>query len=167
MSTRVYLSCSPGSLAAVVAAGGVGAPPLLAHAATDAVRRVLAADTEEEEYAAATAAAQAAIGLLRDAEPARRIVLAVDVPTVGDGSPDAEDPTLVEVDEAVPWRRVAAVLADSADAEAVVAAARDALRVGSPDAAEQAERCLDHELGWWAAQEVEVLLRELGATDPF
>lgn len=167
MSARVYLPCSARTLTAVVAAGGVGPPPLLAHAVTDAVRQALGADAEEQEHAAATAAAQAGIRLLRDDEPARRVVLAVDVPTVRGGPSDAEDPTLVEVDDAVPWRRVAAVLADSADAEAAVAAARDALRAGSSDAAGLAERCLDHELGFWATQEVDVLLRELGATDPF
>ncbi len=162
MSTRVYLPCTPRTLAAVVAAGGVGPAPLAAHAVTDAVREALAAG-EEEEYAAATAAAQSSIGLLRHDELARRVVLAVDVPTIRE-VPDTADPTVVEVGEPVPWRRVAAVLVDSADAEDAVGAALEALRQGSPDAARQAERCLDHELGWWAAQEVDALLTDLGGT---
>ena len=97
-------------------------------------------------------------------EPARRVVLALDVPAVRLGGSHAGDPdaTVVEVDEAVSWRQVAAVLADSADAEDAVSAAREALRQGSPDASQRVGRCLEHELGWWAAQEVEGLLGDLG-----
>jgi hypothetical protein len=54
------------------------------------------------------------------------------------------------------------VLADSADAEPAVAAARDAVAAQGLDAERLLERCLDLELGWWAAQEVEVLLDDLG-----
>jgi hypothetical protein len=167
-SRRVYLPCTPRGLRYVVAAGGVGPAPLLGHAATGTApggsSRAATGEDEESEYAAASAAAQSCLRLLADEEPARRIVLAVDVPTaraLHDEALTDSDADLVEVDEVVPWRRVAAVLADSAHAEPAVAAARDARRSGSPDAAALAERCLEHELGWWATQEVDVLIAEV------
>ena len=65
---------------------------------------------------------------------------------------------MVRVADEVPLRRLAAVLVDSADAEADVAAARDARLAGAEDAGRLVEACLDHELGWCAAQEVDDLL---------
>ena len=116
------------------AADGVGPAPFLAHAVTDAVRGELADAGEEDwEYAASSAAALASVGLLGEGEPARRVVLAVDVP--GARRVEVEDPTRCEVDTVVPFRWVAAVLADSADAEDTVAAARRAEAAGSPEAA--------------------------------
>ncbi len=53
---------------------------------------------------------------------------------------------------------MAAVLVDAADAEPVVAAARDAVSAGDPEADRLLERCLDHDLGWWATQEIPTLL---------
>ena len=88
-------------------------------------------------------------------------MVAVDVPA---RLPGTVDPTVVEVDEVVPFRLIAAVLADSDDAEADVAAARDARLAGAPDADELAERCLAHELGWWAAQEIGDLLGQTDVT---
>ena len=165
MSVRVYVPTTVRGLASAVAAGGLGPAPFLAHAVTDAVRDALPGAGEEDwEYAAASAAGQTSVGMLDAGQPARRVVLAVDVPAArpADGG---EDPTLVEVDEVVPMRRVAAVLADSKDAEAAVTAARDAVREGTADASRALERCLDHELGWWATQEIPVLLEETGVRD--
>ncbi len=82
------------------------------------------------------------------------------MPTVLPGDV-VEDPTVVQVGEAVPFRRVAAVLVDSADAEADVRAARDAWAAAEEgDAAAQrlVDRCLDRELAWFAAQEIGDLL---------
>lgn len=168
MSTRVYVPSTLSRLRAVLAAGLVSPGPFVAHAVTAAVRDALADSGEEEwEYAAATVAAQSAVALLTEDEPARRVVLAVDVPAgpadpadpTGRG-PDPEDPTLVEVGAAAPVRWLAAVLADSREAETVVAAARDAVARAAPEADRLLERCLDLELGWWAAQEVEMLLEQ-------
>jgi len=157
VSTRVYVPSTVGRLRETVLAGGIGPAPLVAHAVTDAVRGELGdAGDEDLEYAASSAAALSSVGLLREDEPARRVVLAVDAP--GARSAGLEDPTVVELDEVVPFRRVAAVLVDSEDAETAVAAARDAAAQGSADAAELLERCLDFELGWWAAQEINGLL---------
>jgi hypothetical protein len=164
VTTRVYVASTPGRLRAVLAAGRVGPAPFVAHAVTAAVRDALADVGEEEwEYAAATVAAQSSVALLRDDEPARRVVLAVDVPAVR-ALPDpggSADPTLVEVAEEAPLRRLAAVLADSRDAEQVVAAARDAVARRAPEADRLLERCTEAELGWWAAQEVDVLLEDV------
>lgn len=168
MSTRVYVPSTLSRLRAVLAAGLVSPGPFVAHAVTAAVRDALADSGEEEwEYAAATVAAQSSVALLTEDEPARRVVLAVDVPAgpadpAGDG-PDPEDPTLVEVGAAAPVRWLAAVLADSREAETVVAAARDAVARAAPEADRLLERCLDLELGWWAAQEVEMLLEQSDA----
>jgi hypothetical protein len=104
------------------------------------------------------------VGLLTGEEPARRVVLAVDVPRVS--KVDSDDPTVVRVDETVPLRRIAAVLADALDAEADVARARDAAAAGAPEAEVLLERCLAHELGWWAAQEIDALLEEAGSARP-
>jgi uncharacterized protein DUF6912 len=165
VSVRVYVPTTVHGLAAAVAAGGLGPAPFLAHAVTDALRAALPGAGEEDwEYAAASAAGQSSVGMLDADEPARRVVLAVDVPAARPaGEPD--DPTVVQVDEVVPLRRVAAVLADSQDAEATVSAARDAGGHGAAEASRALEKCLDHELGWWAAQEIPVLLEETGSRD--
>lgn len=163
MTVRAYVPLTLGRLRAVVSGDGIGPAPVLAHAVTDAVRRALADGGEEDwEYAAASAAAQESVALLARDEPARRVVVAVDVPGVREVGDD--DPTRVEIDDAVPLRWVGAVLADSADAEATVAAARDAQHDGSADAERLLERCLDHELGWWAVQELSELLAAVPTT---
>ena len=163
MSTRVYVPSTLGRLRAVVTADGLGPAPFVGHAVTPAVREELADLGEEEwEYAASTAAAQSSLAMLHDDDPARRVVIAVDVPSARPAG--TEDPTVVEVDEVVPFRLVGAVLADAADAEDHVAAARDALVGGASDADQFADRCLDHELGWWAAQEIGDLLAATGLT---
>jgi len=158
---RVYVPSTLGRLRGVVTSDGVGPAPFVAHAVTDELRAAYEDGGDEEwEYAAATAAAQSAVGLLHDEEPARRVVLAVDVPGVRPA--ELDDPTVVVVDEVVPYRRIAAVLADGPEAEPDVAAARDALAAGSEDAETLLDRCLDHELAWWATQEIGDLLDASG-----
>jgi hypothetical protein len=158
-AVRVYLPSSLHGLRRIVAADGIGPAPLVGHAVTDALREAYADGGEEEwEYAAASAAAQSSVGLLAADEPARRVVLAVDVPRVSAADPD--DPTVVRVEQEVPFRRIGAVLADAADAETDVATARDAVAAGLPQAQSSLDRCLDHELGWWATQEIGALLDE-------
>lgn len=164
MSIRVYVPSTPTRLKAIVAADGVGPAPFLAHAVTDGLRAALAdAGDEDWEYAASTTAAQSSLALLTDAEPARRVVLALDVAQVRPVGGD--DVTLVEVDQPAPFRRIAAVLADDDGADAAVAAAREAwaqAEAEAPDAVELVERCLDHDLGWYATQEIGDLLVSLG-----
>jgi len=156
---RVYVPSSLRSLRQILAAKELGTAPSIAHAVTEALRDAYADGGEEEwEYAAASAAGLASVGLLTGDEPARRVVLAVDVPRVS--KVNSEDPTVVRIDDAVPFRRIAAVLADAVDAEADVARAREAVASGAADADVLLERCLAHELGWWATQEIGALLEE-------
>jgi hypothetical protein len=163
VSSRIYVPSTLHRLRSIVLGDGIGPAPFVAHAVTPAVREALAEGTEEDwEYAAATAAAQSSIGMLHPDEPARRVVLAVDVASARPAG--TVDPTVVEVDEAVPFRLVAAVLADSTDAAADVARARDAFAHQGAEAEAAADRCLEHELGWWAAQEIRDLLVEAGVT---
>lgn len=161
---RVYVPSTWSGLGGLRATGALPAP-LPAHAVTDALREAYADGGDEEwEYAAAAAAAQASVGLLAasgGSDPARRVVVAVDVPESGVRPLAGEDPTAVEVTGAVPLRRVAAVMVDVPDAEPAVAAAVDAwpaAEAGDADAVARVERCLDHELGWWATQELGPLL---------
>jgi hypothetical protein len=155
VSERVYLPLTATTLREARSRGSFGPAPLAGHAVTPAVAAALD-DDEEREYAALTAAALAAVALLTPGEPPLRLVAAVDVPS-WEPAPDG-DPTAVRLPHEVPWKRLAAVLADSPDAAGTVTAARDA---GDEDEA-TLEACLDHELGWFAVQEVEALLLGLG-----
>jgi hypothetical protein len=162
VSARVYLPTTLPSLRRLLASGVVAAASTKGHAVTDAVRRALPdVDEEDLEYVACSAAAQESVALLGPGEPPRRAVVAVDVPTAA-GDDDPEDPTSVVLTAEVGTRQVAALLLDSADAERVVGTARDALLAGSREAALLLELCLDHELGWWAAQEIDGLLEDEG-----
>ena len=162
MSIRVYVPSSTLRLRDLLVSGGIGPVPVLAHAVTDLVRSTLADVGEEEwEYAALTAAAQDSLALLGEDEPPRRVVVVAEaqsaVPVAG---PDA---SLVELDEVVPLRKVVAVHVDSDEAADDVAAARAAWAQadeGDQAVAEALDRCLDHELGWFATQEIGDLVPE-------
>ena len=159
-SIRVYVPSSSAGLRTLVANNGIGPAPFIAHAVTEDLRRAYPEGGEEElEYAAMAAAARTSLGLLVEGEAPRRVVVAVDAGTVVPLRD--EDPTLVEVGEVVPYRRVAAVLVDSEDAADDVAAATavwaDA-EAGDADAESVVDRCLDHDLAWYATQEIGDLL---------
>ncbi len=158
--TRVYVASSWSGLRTLVTSDGLGPAPFAAHAVTPALQEAYADGGEEEwEYAAMAAAARTSLGLLADDDAPRRVVIAVDAEGVV--PVDSEDPTEVEVGEVVPFRRVAAVLVDSADAEADVAAAigcwADA-EAGDEAAEATVERCSERELAWYANQEIGDLL---------
>lgn len=160
MTTRVYVATTWSGLRQVVTADGIGPAPFFGHAVTRALRAAWPEGGDEElEYAATTAAARTSLGLLTDEEPPRRVVLAVDAETVVES--EDEDPSVVEVGEVIPMRRVAAVLVDTEDAAADVAAAREAWPAtlqGDTDAEAVVDRCLDRDLAWFAVQEVGELL---------
>ena len=159
MSVRVYVPTTRTLLRDVLASGVAATEGASAYAVTDAVRSELPdVDEEDREYVASSAAAQASVRLLRPDEPPRRAVLAVDVASVREAQ-DPDDPARVVLGK-VATRQVAALLLDSADAGPSVDAARRAVLDGSGDAALLLELCLDHELGWWAAQEMAALLDE-------
>lgn len=157
MSTRVYIPSTTGRLRELLVSGGLGPTPVHAHAVTREALAVLAdADEEEQEYAVLTAAAQDSLGLLSAEERPRRVVVVAEAGTVID-----TDGSRVELHEVVPLRNVVAVHADSEDAEEDVAAARDAWvdgQAGDEAAQRVVDRCEEHELGWFATQEMAALV---------
>lgn len=160
MSTRVYVPSSARGLRELLLSGGLGPAPFPAHAVTGRLRAALpGADEEECEYVALTAAAQDSLALIGDDEPARRVVVVAEAASVTPAA--AGEESLVEVGTVVPLAKVVAVHVDSDDAESAVAAARAAgqpAREGGSPARDAVERCLDHELGWYATQEVHTLV---------
>ncbi|MEU7424272.1 DUF6912 family protein [Streptomyces sp. NPDC048362] len=166
---RVYVPLSLPALAEAHKTGELGSGPFVAYAVTPALREwYLSDDIEELEYAALSRAAQASLRLLA-ADPGaqrRRVVVAVDVP---DGAATADtgrgpDPAAlgeVIVASAVPLAKAAAVHVDADDAEAEVAAAADALAAadgGDDDAQYVVDEADDHELLWYATQEIPSLV---------
>ena len=160
---RVYLPATLPRLAAVAAAREIGPPPLTAFAVTPALREWYAeADGEELEYAAYTEAARASLRLLAQdpAAPRRRVVLAADVPDAAVGGGGASRAG-VEVRLPVPLAAVASVHVDDEAAAATVAAAALAVTAaddGDDDAEFTVGTAADHELAWYATQELPDLL---------
>jgi hypothetical protein len=140
----------------ILVSGGVGPVPVLAHAVTEALRAAFPDAGEEEwEYAALTAAAQDSLALIAEDGDPRRVVVVAEADSVVP-VPGAEG-SQVELDQVVPLRKVVAVHADSDDATEDVAAARASwpdAEAGDATALATVERCLDHELGWFATQEI-------------
>ncbi|MDT9700594.1 DUF6912 family protein [Streptomyces sp. P17] len=162
---RVYVPLTLPGLAEAYKTGELGSGPLLAYAVTPALREwYLSDDIEELEYAALNRAAVASLRLLAADSGAvrRRVVVAVDVP---DGAAAADpdrglDPAAlgeVRVAGAVPLGKAASVHVDGGDAEADVAAAVEALEAadgGDDDAQFVVDGAEDHELLWYATQEI-------------
>ncbi|WP_217238616.1 hypothetical protein [Streptomyces sp. AC555_RSS877] len=162
---RVYVPLTLPGLAEAYKTGELGSGPFVAYAVTPALREwYLSDDIEELEYAALNRAALASLRLLAgDAEAVRRrVVVAVDVPDgTATSDPDrALDPAAlgeVRVAGAVPLDKAAAVHVDAGDAEADVAAAAGALAAadaGDDDAQFVVDGAEDHELLWFARQEI-------------
>jgi hypothetical protein len=170
---RVYVPLTLPGLAEAYKAGELGAGPLLAYAVTPALREwYVSDDIEELEYAALGRAALASLRLLAEdaAAPRRRVVIAVDVPDgAAAADPDrALDPAAlgeVRVAGAVPLAKAASVHVDAEDAEADVAAAvraLDAADGGDDDAQFLVDGAEDHELLWFATQEIPNLVGQGG-----
>ncbi|GAA3077147.1 DUF6912 family protein [Streptomyces glomeratus] len=166
---RVYVPLTLSGLAEAYKTGELGAGPVVAYAVTPALREwYLSDDIEELEYAALSRAALASLRLLAadPGAPRRRVVVAVDVP---DGAAVADpdrglDPSAlgeVRIAGTVPLAKAAAVHVDAADAEAdVTEAARvlPAAEDGDDDAQFVLDGAEDHELLWYATQEIPNLL---------
>ncbi|WP_317443671.1 DUF6912 family protein [Streptomyces collinus] len=162
---RVYVPLTLPGLAEAHKTGELGTGPLVAYAVTPALREwYLSDDIEELEYAALSRAALASLRQLA-ADPdavRRRIVVAVDVPDgVAEAAPDrGSDPSAlgeVTVTGAVRLAKAAAVHVDADDAERDVAAAAGALEAadgGDDDAQFLVDEADDHELLWFATQEI-------------
>lgn len=163
MTVRAYLPTTLGLLRQARDQGRFAPGPVAAHAVTPELTAVgQGAGDEELEWAASVAASLDSLRLLaRESETGegeaglRRVVAAVDVPAAEPAAGD--EPSAVVLQE-VPLRRLAALLVDSPEAAALVRAARDALASGAGEDDPAVERCLDEELGWWAASELDILL---------
>jgi hypothetical protein len=159
MSTRVYIPSSTRRLRDVLVSGGLGPAPMPAHAVTERLREALGEENEEDrEYGALTAAAQDSVGLIGDGEQPLRVVVVAEADSVTPVTPVRQgEESLVEVDAVVPLAKVVAVHVDSDDAADAVARAREvwaAAQEGDTHAQDMLARCLDHELGWYATQEI-------------
>ncbi|MCL6738702.1 MULTISPECIES: DUF6912 family protein [Streptomyces] len=162
---RVYVPLTLPGLAEAYKTGQLGEGPFVAYAVTPALREwYLSDDIEELEYAALNRAALASLRLVA-VEPGavrRRVVVAVDVAdrdAVADPDRGLDPTALGEVRVAgpVPLSKAAAVHVDSAEAEAEVAEAADALGAadqGDDDAQFIVDGADDHELLWYATQEI-------------
>ena len=161
---RVYLPTTFPALAQGVAGGEFGPAPLLAYAVTPALREWYASgDSEELEYAATIDAARASLRLLAGdpAAPARRVVVAADVPDTTVSLSADVHPAAVHLSAPVRLRDVASVHVDELEAEPDIRAAVAAVPAadaGDADAAFTVDGAEDHELHWYATQEIEVLL---------
>jgi hypothetical protein len=163
----VYVPATIDLLRRFVADGELRPVAGTAFAVTPALRESYASgDTEELEYAAMADAARASLRLLsadgldgvKDGE-LRRVVVCADVEGVR-LRPDLDDGA-VTLPGAVPATAVAAVYVDlpeAADAVRAAAEVVDAADLGDPDAEFTLGDAEDHDLAWYAPQEVPFLL---------
>jgi hypothetical protein len=166
---RVYIPTTLAALAEAHKAGHIGPAPLDAFAVTPGLREwYVSDDLEELEYAALTRAAQASLRQLaaHPDVPRRRVVVAVDVADASvSHDPDRGlDPGAlgqVRLAHEVRLGEAAAVHVDADDAEADVraaAAAVGAADTGDDDAQFTVDGAEDHELLWYATQEIPNLI---------
>jgi hypothetical protein len=161
---RIYLPATLSLLRDVHAAGEYGPAPVTAFAVTPSLREWYAsADLEELEYAAFTDAARASLRLLDldPIAPRRRVVLAADVSDDVVAVRAELDRAVIRIAAPVALTDLAAVHVDGADAEAAVAAAATAsltAELGDSDAQFAVDSAEDHELEWFAPQEIGDLL---------
>jgi hypothetical protein len=166
---RVYLPCTLPALARVVAAGELGPAPLTGYAVTPAlVEWYASGDTEELEYVALTEAARASLRMLAADRAdgvevaARRVVVAAEIPdsAVNMGT-DLEERARVRLLKSVPIAELASIHVDDLSAATDVEAAIAALPAadgGDDDAQFAVDGAEDHELMWYATQEIPDLL---------
>jgi hypothetical protein len=166
---RVYIPSTLRLLSVACNAGEIGPAPLTAYAVTPALREWYAeGDDEELEYAAMAQAARASVGLLA-ADPGtarRRVVISAEVSAVppADGSVELGDARL-ELHVVIPWRSVASVHLDAAQATTVIGKAADlweAAQDGDDDAVFALDSCEGEDLMWYATQEIPDLLAAEG-----
>ncbi|REF37554.1 DUF6912 family protein [Thermasporomyces composti] len=160
---RVYLGVTMTELAAAVAHGGFGPPPLTAHAVTPALREWLVdGDQEELEYAATEGAAHTSLQKVSadPRAPRRRVVVAADVPDAMVRPVAGQTRSTVEVQTAVRLSDVASVHVDEPAATEAVEAAVAALARASEDDT-VTDELAERELLWYARQEIPDLLAEV------
>lgn len=147
---RIYLGVAPGDVEAFLA--GARIPDgLEARAVTAAlVDGYPDGDEEELEYVAMLDAAEDSLARLTVDDPPRRLVLVAEAHSV-----DELEGTKVRVTSEIPWKKVASLHRDTADAEGDVTEAL----AGPVDARGPArDRLEDRDLAWYAPQEIPGLL---------
>ncbi|MGH3450864.1 MAG: DUF6912 family protein [Haloechinothrix sp.] len=169
---RVYVPATVGMLRDLVAHSELLPLSGTAFALTPMLREsYTSGSTEELEYVALLDAARASLRLLaaemgggptEAASPPRRVVIAADV---DDATlrPDL-DVAVVRIPGAVPMSVIAAVHVDAAGAESAVLGAIkviDAADLGDADAEFALGDAEDHELAWYAPQELPFMLELL------
>ncbi|MER7704157.1 hypothetical protein ABTX81_14790 [Kitasatospora sp. NPDC097605] len=167
---RVYVPTTLTGLAAAHSGGAL--EQSAAYAVTPALREwYVSDDLEELEYAALNRAAQSSLRLLaaEPEAPRRRVVVALDIaesgvkPFPGDEYQDQASLGRVVLAGPVKLAKAAAVHADVADADVVadVTAAVEAVTAadaGDQDAQFTVDGAEDHDLLWFATQEIAALL---------
>ncbi|HYB36829.1 MAG TPA: hypothetical protein VEF72_14460 [Mycobacterium sp.] len=161
---RVYIPATLAMLQQLVADGSLWPAGGTAFAVTPALREAYA--TGDEDELAEVALREAALASLRllatdtsDELPPRRAVLVADVDDVK-CRPDLDD-AVVKLGGPVAIDRVVAAFVDNAAAEAAVTAAMavvDAADLGDEDAELIVGDAQDHDLAWYATQELPFLL---------
>lgn len=150
---RVYLPATLVLLRRWLAAGKI--PAGTGYAVTAGLRAELVGDDEELEHAAALRAARVSLRLLDEGDEPRRVVVALDLSEVE--VRDDLDSGAVRLGSAQPLRVVAAALVDAAaaaDAVRRAALAVDAADLGDEDAELAVGDAEDHDLLWYATQEL-------------
>jgi hypothetical protein len=160
---RIYLPATLARLAAGLDAGQFDVD--VAYAVTPALREwYVEGDLEELEYAAAAAGARASLYLLADepsSTPSRRVVVAADVPDSAVRPAPDVGRAAVRPGQPVALSQVVSALVDDAGARDDVRRAVAALRAadaGDEDARFVVDGVEDHELAWYASQEIGVLV---------
>lgn len=159
---RVYLPATIDMLRDLVASGEFTPVNGTGFALTPALREsYTSGSTDELEYVAQLDAARASLRLIAagEAGPPRRVVIAADAEDA-QLRPDL-DHAVVRLPSPVPMSAIAAVHVDAEAAEdAVRAAAKviDAADLGDDDAEFILGDAEDHELAWYAPQELPFLL---------
>ena len=166
---RMYIPATLPMLAELVADGSMQPRSGTAFAVTPALREAYAeGDDEELAEVALGEAARASLRLLSaesdDAGKPRRAVVVADSPTdAATARPDLDD-AVVLVSGRVNLDQVAAVYVDNAAAEPAVRAAIaviDEADLGDEDAELTVGDAQDHDLAWYATQELPFLLELL------
>ena len=164
--TRVYIPATLEMLKRLVADGELRPVNGTAFAVTPALREAYAeGDDDELADVALREAGLASLRLLGAAEPGLPLRRAVLVADADDARPRPDlDDAVVRVSGPVPLERVICAHVDNAAAEKAVAAAIeaiDAADVGDEDAELVVGDAQDHDLAWYAPQELPFLLELL------
>ncbi len=163
---RVYLPATLPVLAELRKDAQLSQPSGPAHAVTPALREwYTEGDEEELEYVAFSRAAQEALRLLRadPSAPRKRVVLSADVASAAISVENQDlGSSAVRLSGPIELAAIASIHVDDAEAEADVASAAeavDAAAAGDPDAQFTVDSAEDHELLWYAPEEIDDLLR--------